>query len=343
MMALSCPSPECSYQHRKATKLVKHFKERHPGDWCLTCVHCNYFVSKSRQDLQEHAVECHHEDKADYFGSCFSSCELKRQRFKSNKFSFAMHFHCLLCRFSVYDVSKFNRHMQDNHSEAMSHDDNEPTEIKMNIPLNVENSENNPHNSLDFELHPNPSAPSDSIKQEEVSDNNIADMTGNNTSSSESNSLHSISDDALLRSFQNNHDNDEAEEKFISTYRPRSPKEGKGTHPCPQCGVLFVRQRDIKSHMVVHSNLRPFKCEFCEYAAKRPNDVVIHINKVHLHERPFKCEVCPKTFGFLTNLKRHMYTHEENQVKRFPCPYCLSRFTRSYSLAKHLKAKHQFT
>ncbi|KAJ7649312.1 hypothetical protein B0H17DRAFT_845212, partial [Mycena rosella] len=53
-------------------------------------------------------------------------------------------------------------------------------------------------------------------------------------------------------------------------------------HICEVCLKEFPRPSGLKTHMNIHNNLRPFKCEF-------PN--------------------CSKTFSVLSNMRRHYRIH----------------------------------
>lgn len=46
---------------------------------------------------------------------------------------------------------------------------------------------------------------------------------------------------------------------------------------CPHCHLKFPKQSELQSHLVVHSNSRPFECKFCGSRCKRKSDWLRHM------------------------------------------------------------------
>ena len=78
-------------------------------------------------------------------------------------------------------------------------------------------------------------------------------------------------------------------------------------HICEQCSWSFKRQADLKKHLIVHSDLKPFKCHICSKSFKRSSDAKDHLI-VHSDARPFCCSMCDKSFKRLPSLKLHENT-----------------------------------
>ncbi|ORX96099.1 hypothetical protein K493DRAFT_174049, partial [Basidiobolus meristosporus CBS 931.73] len=56
-----------------------------------------------------------------------------------------------------------------------------------------------------------------------------------------------------------------------------------------------------------------YKCTVCEKMFNRPSSLKTHIYS-HTGEKPYVCQVmgCQKKFSVLSNLRRHLKTHQPN-------------------------------
>ena len=79
---------------------------------------------------------------------------------------------------------------------------------------------------------------------------------------------------------------------------------------CQICGTVVV---NLPRHMIVHSELRPYKCEFCEKEFKAKGNLTEH-QRIHTGEKPFKCELCGKKFTQSATLSFHMNIHNERKI-----------------------------
>eukprot|EP00057_Strongylocentrotus_purpuratus_P028946 XP_011683420.1 PREDICTED: zinc finger protein 420 [Strongylocentrotus purpuratus] len=75
-----------------------------------------------------------------------------------------------------------------------------------------------------------------------------------------------------------------------------------------------------------------YECEFCKKYFKRVAELRVHL-RVHTNERPFSCTTCGKSFKQLCHLNGHQKTHEKSET--FSCADCGSQFTRAKSLQRH--------
>jgi hypothetical protein len=60
-------------------------------------------------------------------------------------------------------------------------------------------------------------------------------------------------------------------------------------------------------HMLIHTDLKPFKCGECSYATFRSNDLKTHM-RTHTGEKPYRCSACSFAASYHQTLKKHMLT-----------------------------------
>ena len=109
-------------------------------------------------------------------------------------------------------------------------------------------------------------------------------------------------------------------------------------HPvCPECGKSFYQEKGLKSHEVVHTNERPYKCHFCEadfkYTGNRLNDE----RSTHTQERPWVCWLCQFAFTRADQYTRHFSLHQLRDFNlSFPVEGCREMFVTPEALDAHL-------
>lgn len=65
----------------------------------------------------------------------------------------------------------------------------------------------------------------------------------------------------------------------------------EGTLTCPHCPKRFVNQLRLKTHMISHSEDRPFTCEICGFNLKTKIQLIKHHQNRHSDERPLQCRL----------------------------------------------------
>ena len=85
--------------------------------------------------------------------------------------------------------------------------------------------------------------------------------------------------------------------------------------PCPVCGKKFTYKCNLKSHLVTHSDQKPFQCEGCHKEFKRQEQLTCHARIHDPSKSPFRCYICGKGLTRKQNLRQHYrLVHPELQV-----------------------------
>ncbi|KAI0968627.1 putative zinc finger protein [Xylaria arbuscula] len=73
---------------------------------------------------------------------------------------------------------------------------------------------------------------------------------------------------------------------------------------CEDCGKVFKRKYNLKSHLQTHNVEGSYVCEHCNLRFKRENDLNRHYKR-HTGERQHKCHGCGKSYARADTLRQH--------------------------------------
>nr|XP_014087468.2 gastrula zinc finger protein xFG20-1-like [Bactrocera oleae] len=132
---------------------------------------------------------------------------------------------------------------------------------------------------------------------------------------------------------------------------------------CEACGEELRTKKQLKQHMLTHTDYTPFVCKECgksfkeKYRLKR--HLEIHGDKlictecgkqlscratfnshmlVHSDKMPHKCDYCGRTFKRAKTLKYHLIAH--TGLRPYSCDFCDKTFSTGSSCRFHKKTMH---
>eukprot|EP00331_Platyophrya_macrostoma_P001948 CAMPEP_0176425264 /NCGR_PEP_ID=MMETSP0127-20121128/11296_1 /TAXON_ID=938130 /ORGANISM="Platyophrya macrostoma, Strain WH" /LENGTH=335 /DNA_ID=CAMNT_0017806413 /DNA_START=24 /DNA_END=1031 /DNA_ORIENTATION=+ len=108
----------------------------------------------------------------------------------------------------------------------------------------------------------------------------------------------------------------------------------------PTCLKIFSSQSCLKKHERIHNGEKPYRCGICKQSFTQVSNLRRH-ERVHKGEKPYECNICKKKFSTSSNHKQHMLVHQEKDDRlKFWCEKCNTSYYYKASLKKHLKT-HQ--
>ena len=79
-------------------------------------------------------------------------------------------------------------------------------------------------------------------------------------------------------------------------------------HICQVCKKGFGGKDKLRSHMLIHTGEKPFKCDKCNYAGTKGYNLEKHMWLVHkeVAKKEFQCNLCEKSLATSGRLERHI-------------------------------------
>uniref|UniRef100_A0A1I8Q805 Protein krueppel n=1 Tax=Stomoxys calcitrans TaxID=35570 RepID=A0A1I8Q805_STOCA len=109
-------------------------------------------------------------------------------------------------------------------------------------------------------------------------------------------------------------------------------------YKCAVCNRKFKNISILRTHFLIHKDIKPFPCTKCPKRFRTRYAVINH-ERIHNGERPYVCEVCNQGFRQITHMKHHLMT-KHNLDKPVKCPECKEGFITKWKLREHLRKEH---
>ena len=109
---------------------------------------------------------------------------------------------------------------------------------------------------------------------------------------------------------------------------------------CDFCDRAFSKSANLKTHMRVHTGIKPFKCleEGCGYASADTGSLIKHM-RTHTGIKPFRCTEDGCGFASATSSGFAVHTRRHNGIKPYKCTEAGCGFASSQStqLVTHMR------
>jgi uncharacterized Zn-finger protein len=104
-------------------------------------------------------------------------------------------------------------------------------------------------------------------------------------------------------------------------------------HDCARCDKRFASAATLEKHLLVHAEVRPYRCSVCDIGFK----LKVHLKKHNLYRHsddyPCECSVCGKRFKDSSAVRLHERIHSADRP--FQCLHCGKSFKTKENLWGH--------
>ena len=109
-------------------------------------------------------------------------------------------------------------------------------------------------------------------------------------------------------------------------------------YSCSHCQRVFMSLSQARTHALIHTDYRPYRCFKCPYTTNTKGNLYSHMRR-HTGQM-YACDHCP----FRTHNKGHLIEHEEiHSTEKHQCRICRKSYSTTKSLANHVKRYHANT
>ncbi|ODM89029.1 putative zinc finger protein [Orchesella cincta] len=109
---------------------------------------------------------------------------------------------------------------------------------------------------------------------------------------------------------------------------------------CSICPKSYVHQKNLDTHILSHTNERPYKCSTCQQSYRTAAYLKLHEQRVHTHAKVKKieCIICQYRARTIFYLMKHINVH--TRERPYNCPECQQHLDDSY-IKVHIIREHR--
>lgn len=148
---------------------------------------------------------------------------------------------------------------------------------------------------------------------------------------SDSESSQSIQLDAII--------SEDSTSQSSSFSRPKSAKRSKKEYKCHICEKQFQGLNDLRKHLRIHSDERPYECTECGKKFRQAGCLKNHVASQHGTEEEYACTFCDKKFPIKERLRLHLRVHTGE--KPYKCDLCDKEFARGGQVSGSGRESHK--